>query len=122
MTSALVERCGEYLSVPVNTPGMDPVHDSFQWNFNKNVSEEQIQEFLTECSTHGLPVELFGNKSNARNFVNWAFAPAEDPLPQTAEMLKRACDVRLPYMWDDADFDAMIEVLVESIETVMKKE
>merc|ERR1712127_237390 len=122
VTSALVERCGEYLSVPVNTPGMDPVHDSLQWNFNKNVSEEQIQEFLTECGKHGLPVELFGHKSNARNFVNWAFAPAEDPLPQTAEMLKRACDVRLPYMWDDADFDAMIEVLVESIETVMKKE
>jgi len=119
VTTALVERAGQYLSIPVNTPGMDPVHDSLQWNFNLKVSEEQIEKFLTECEKHGLHVECFGAKSNARNFVNWGFAPAEDPLPLTAAMLKRACDVRLPNMWDEADFDDMIDVLVESLESVM---
>jgi len=39
--------------------------------------------FLSETHAHGLPVELFGAKSNARNFINWQFAPASDPLPQT---------------------------------------
>lgn len=121
VTKALVERAGEYLSIPVNTPGMKPVHDSLQWNFSERVSEEQIEEFLAECAAHGLPVELFGNKSNARNFVNWGFAPAEDPLPQTSAMLKRACDVRLPLMWDDEDFDEMVDVLVESLQSVLSR-
>jgi len=43
----------------------------------------QIDMFLSETHAHGLPVELFGAKSNARNFINWQFAPASDPLPQT---------------------------------------
>ena len=119
VTKALVERMGDYLSIPVNTPGMSPVHDSLQMNLSEKISEEQIEMFLKECSAHGLPVELFGHKSNARNFVNWGFAPAEDPLPQTAAMLKRACDVRLPLMWDDEDFDDMADVLVESLQSVL---
>jgi len=121
VTAALEEKLGDYLSIPVNTPGMKPVHDSLQWNFSENVSEEQIQMFLKECAEHGLPVELFGHKSNARNFINWGFAPADDPLPQTGAMLKRACDVRLPLMWDDEDFDEMVSVLVESFEAVLAK-
>lgn len=122
VTSDLVERMGEWLSIPVNTPGVTtPVHDSLQFNLSEKISEEQVMRFLEECSAHGLPVELFGNKSNARNFINWGFAPAEDPLPQTAAMLKRACDVRLPLMWEDSDFDDMVNVLVESLETVLNE-
>jgi hypothetical protein len=36
-------------------------------------------------------------------------------------MLKRACDVRLPLMWDDEDFDELVNVLVESLEAVLAK-
>ena len=79
------------------------------------------QEFIDECSAHGLPVELFGHKSNARNFVNWGFAPADDPLPKTAEMLSRACDCRMPLMWDDEDFEDLANVIIESLETVLAK-
>jgi len=78
-----------------------------------------LEKFLKECADHGLPVELFGHKSNARNFVNWGFAPAEDPLPLTSEMLSHACDVRMPLMWDDEDFEDMANVLVESMEKVL---
>jgi hypothetical protein len=67
-----------------------------------------IEEFLEECSVHGLPVENFGHKSNARNFINWKFAPAP-------------CDVRMPLIWDDEDFDDMADVLVESCQTVLKR-
>merc|ERR1711862_880752 len=121
VTEKLTERKGHLLSVPVNTPGMDPVHDSLQFNLSQDITDQQVQKFLDECATHGLPVELFGHKSNARNFVNWGFAPAEDPLPMTAEMLSRATDVRMPLMWDDEDFDDMINVLVESLQTVLEK-
>jgi len=118
VTEKLVERKGHMLSIPVNTPGMDPVHDSLQFNLSHELTDDQVQQFLDECATHGLPVELFGHKSNARNFVNWGFAPAEDPLPLTAKMLSRACDVRLPLMWDDEDFADMVDVLCESLDAI----
>jgi hypothetical protein len=65
---------------------------------------------------------LFGHKSNARNFVNWKFAPADQPLPLTAKMLTRACDVRLPLMWDDEDFETMVDVLCESLDAAIADE
>ncbi len=120
LTKVLEERVGKYLTIPQNTPGMSPVHDSLQFNLAQSITDEQVQMFLDECATHGLAVELFGHKSNARNFVNWGFAPAEDPLPLTAKMLSRACDVRMPLMWDDKDFDDMADVLVESLKAVME--
>ena len=122
VTEKLAERKGHLLSIPVNTPGMTPVHDSLQFNLNHDITDEQVQKFLDECATHGLPVELFGHKTNARNFVNWGFAPAEDPLPQTAKMLKRACDVRLPLMWDDSDFADMVDVICESLDAAVAED
>ena len=111
---------GEYLSIPKDHPGMTtPVHDSLQFNLKPQFTPEMIEQFLGECKAHGLAVELFGHKSNARNFVNWGFAPAEDPLPMTADMLSRACDVRMPLMWDDEDFVDMYNVIFESLETVL---
>lgn len=120
VTKNLVERKGHLLSIPKNTPGMTPVHDSLQFNLSHDVSDEQVQIFLDECAKRGLPVELFGHKSNARNFVNWKFAEAEDPLPLTAKMLSRACDVRLPLMWDDEDFVDMVNVLCESLDVAVE--
>lgn len=121
ITKDLSERASKYMSIPVNTPGMSPVHDSLQFNLDQSITDEQVQKFLDECSSHGLPVELFGHKSNARNFVNWEFAPTEDPLPMTAKMLSRACDVRMPLMWDDKDFEDMADVIVESLQAVMEE-
>jgi len=121
LTAELEERVGQYLTIPQNTPGMSPVHDSIQFNLDQSITDEQVQMFLDECAAHGLPVELFGHKSNARNFVNWGFAPATDPLPMTTQMLSRACDCRMPLMWDDKDFDDMADVLVESLTAVMEE-
>ena len=124
--NALVEKLeakvGEHMYIPQLTPGCTRmVHDSIQFNLGEKFTPDMVQEFLTECGDHGLPVELFGHKSNARNFVNWGFAPAEDPLPQTAEMLSRACDCRMPLMWEDEDFEDLGNVIIESVETVLEK-
>lgn len=121
ITADLSERAAKYMSIPVNTPGMSPVHDSLQFNLHESITDEQVQKFLDECAAHGLPVELFGHKSNARNFVNWEFAPADEPLPLTAKMLSRACDVRMPLMWDDKDFEDMANVIVESLEAAIEE-
>ena len=116
----LQKRVGEHMSIPRLMPGVTRmVHDSFQFNLDEKFTTEMIQQFLDLCGEHGLLVELFGHKTNARNFVNWGFAPADEPLPKTAAMLSRACDVRLPLMWDDEDFEDMANVLVESLEKVV---
>ena len=57
--------------------------------------------------------------SNARNFVNWGLAPVENPLPLTAKLLSRVCDVRLPLMWDEANFADMVDVLCESLDAAV---
>eukprot|EP00591_Stephanopyxis_turris_P003317 CAMPEP_0195514640 /NCGR_PEP_ID=MMETSP0794_2-20130614/5961_1 /TAXON_ID=515487 /ORGANISM="Stephanopyxis turris, Strain CCMP 815" /LENGTH=445 /DNA_ID=CAMNT_0040642921 /DNA_START=60 /DNA_END=1397 /DNA_ORIENTATION=+ len=120
LSEALIESVGEHMTIPVNTPGVTtPVHDSIQFNLKSHFSGEQVQKFIKECHAHGLPVELFGAKSNARNFINWGFAPAEEPLPLTAEMLSRALDCRMPLMWDDSDFEDMANVIIESIHAAL---
>jgi dTDP-4-amino-4,6-dideoxygalactose transaminase len=122
LTKKLEAAVGDHMYIPKLTPGVTRmVHDSIQFNLDTKFTPEMVQEFLNECGAHGLLVELFGHKSNARNFVNWKFAPAEDPLPQTAEMLSRACDCRLPLMWDDEDFEDLGNVLIESVEAVLTK-
>lgn len=122
LKKTLEERLGDLISFPQTTEGVYPVHDSMQFNVGESMTDEQIQKFLDECGQHGLLVELFGHKSNARNFVNWGFAPAEDPLPQTAAMLRRACDVRLPLTWDDSDFETMGDVITESFMAALSEE
>lgn len=120
LSDTLSARVGNYLTIPgVTKEVTQMVHDSFQFNLDKRFTPELLEAFLVECADHGLPVENFGHKSNARNFVNWGFAPAEDPLPLTAEMLSRACDVRMPLQWDNEDFEDMANVLCESMETVL---
>jgi len=120
LESELQSRLGEHMTIPKLIPEVSRmVHDSFQFNLCDKFTPEMIQQFLDECGEHGLYVENFGHKTNARNFVNWGFAPADEPLPKTAKMLSRACDVRMPLMWDDEDFDDMANVLVESVEKVL---
>jgi len=115
LRARLLERCEDALTIPSVPDFIRPVHDSLQFNLAHWITEEQVEHFLKECASHGLPVELFGAKSNGRNFVNWGFAPAQEPLPATAKMLSRACDVRLPLQWVDEDFDVMAAIIEESL-------
>ena len=120
LQSKIESKVGDYVSIPKLTPDVTRmVHDSFQFNLDSKFSPAMVDEFLHECSAHGLPVELFGHRNNARNFVNWGFAPADDPLPKTSAMLARACDIRMPLTWDDDDFDDMANVIIESILKVL---
>jgi dTDP-4-amino-4,6-dideoxygalactose transaminase len=124
--NALVEKLeaavGDHMYIPQLTPGVTRmVHDSVQFNLDEKFTPEMTQEFITECGAHGLPVELFGHKTNARNFINWGFAPADQPLPETAKMLETACDCRMPLMWEEEDFEDLGNVLIESVEIILSK-
>ena len=122
LVAKLEAAVGDHMYIPQLTPGVTRmVHDSVQFNLDEKFTHEMIQEFLDECGAHGLPVELFGHKTNARNFINWGFAPADQPLPETAKMLERACDCRMPLMWEDEDFDDLANVIIESVTSVLSK-
>jgi len=122
LAAKLDAAVGEHMYIPQLTAGVTRmVHDSVQFNLDAKFTPDMMQEFLQECGNHGVPVELFGNKSNARNFVNWGFAPAEDPLPETAGMLATACDCRMPLQWDDEDFEDLGNVIIESLQAVLSK-
>ena len=71
---------------------------------------------MESCKARNLPVELFGDEKNARYFKNWKFAPTDCELPQTEAIIKSTLDVRMPLMWEDADFDDMFAVIVEALE------
>ena len=75
--------------------------------------------FLAKCAARGLPVERFGSGSNARNFKNWKYAKApECGLPVTADIISRAFDVRLPLLFEEEDFEIMVEIIQESLAEV----
>lgn len=116
----VAERLSKHpnVQVPQQNPRVRICGDSIQFNL-KGATDEQTQSFLNEAKKHGIPAELFGHKSNARNFVNWKFSPAMEALPQTAEMLTRAIDIRLPLTWEDCDFDDMCQVVEEALAAVL---
>jgi len=107
------------IKVPDQHPKVRICGDSIQFNLS-GVTDEQVTAFLAECKSRQLPAELFGHPTNARNFVNWKFSPADQPLPKTAAMIKRAVDIRMPLTWEDADFMLVCQAVEESMDAVLK--
>jgi len=106
-----------HVQVPEQYPEVSIVGDSLQFTL-VDATDDQVQAVIRACKERNLNVELFGHASNARNFRNWLFAPANCELPQTERIIKRTLDVRMPLLWDDEDFDTMGDVIKEAIEEV----
>lgn len=104
----------KHVNVPDQLEHVTIVGDSVQLTL-KDASPSQIDQVLSNCAERGLPVELFGAPTNARYFKNWKFAPADCDLPQTEAVIKSTLDVRMPLLWEDADFDTLVTVLKEAI-------
>jgi dTDP-4-amino-4,6-dideoxygalactose transaminase len=118
------QRVGsKYITIPQVTPEVTRmVHDSLQFHLDTKFTPTMVQEFVEECQQYGLMMELFGHVDNARNYINWQFVPTTNiVLPQTSQMLQRSCDIRLPYMWKDTDFDDMANIIVECIQSIIHK-
>ncbi len=86
--------------------------DSLQFNL-VGLDDQGAEAFAATAAAQDLTVQIFGlSTDNARAFWNWQFLPDPGPLPQTREMLMRACDVRLPARLSRAECDAIAEVLL----------
>jgi len=92
--------------------------DSIQFNL-VDFSEDEARTFMAASKEAGVGVQIFGlSTDNARAFWNWHFIPDQGELPQTREMLMRACDVRLPARLTRADLDYIISAMIQATETV----
>ncbi|KAJ1462327.1 pyridoxal phosphate-dependent transferase [Pelagophyceae sp. CCMP2097] len=114
------------VSVPKQLDQVTIVGDSVQFHVTRDTFASHdadasavskgTDDFLARCLERGLPVELFGSKTNARNFVNWRYAKQPQcGLPKTAEIISRAFDVRLPLRFEDADFDTIVAIVTEAL-------
>ena len=67
---------------------------------------------------------MFGlSADNARAFWNWRFLPGNPPdLPNTRNMLMRACDVRLPARLKRDELDFIANALLRAVQDVMGPE
>jgi len=107
-----------HVSIPDQFEGVSPVHDSLQMNIT-GLSEKQVTRFAQLCKERGMPVEIFGNRENARNFINWNFSDADlSGLKQTTDIIAFAADVRLPLQFTDEDFDTMACIIEDSLDKV----
>lgn len=102
------------IDVPAPLPGETRAPDSIQFNL-VGLDDAGIQRFAAASEARGVKVQIFGQSTdNARAFWNWQFIEDLPDLPQTRAMLMRACDVRLPVHLQQADLDAIAEVLLDA--------
>ncbi len=101
-----------WIKVP---PPLDPetrAPDSIQFNL-VGMSDEDTRAFQDAAKRRGVSVQVFGmSTDNARAFWNWHFIGDQGALPQTRDMLMRACDTRLPVRLKQPELDFIADALV----------
>ena len=107
-----------YIDVPDALPGEIRAPDSIQFNL-VGLDHGDICAFADAAGARGVKVQVFGQSTdNARAFWNWRFIDDLPELPQTREMLMRACDVRLPVQLSRAELDVIADALLEAMAEV----
>ncbi|MEJ1990687.1 MAG: aminotransferase class I/II-fold pyridoxal phosphate-dependent enzyme [Maritimibacter sp.] len=108
-----------WIAVPPALPPETRAPDSIQFNL-VDMSDDEVALFSAIAKERGVGVQVFGlSEDNARAYWNWEFLPeAPGPLPQTRDMLMRACDTRLPVRLKRPELDFIADVLIEAAEDV----
>lgn len=109
-----------WLDVPPPLAPETRAPDSIQFNLVGFDTDAEAKAFAEAAEARGVKVQIFGlSTDNARAFWNWQFIPGErQELPQTREMLMRACDVRLPVRLTKAELDFIADALTAAAEDV----
>ncbi|WP_170788885.1 DegT/DnrJ/EryC1/StrS family aminotransferase [Ruegeria lacuscaerulensis] len=111
-----------YIDVPAPLAPEQRAPDSIQFNL-VNLSDDDIRAFAEASEARGVKVQVFGlSEDNARAFWNWQFLPEQVDLPQTREMLMKACDVRLPVRLTREELDVIADILLASVGEVTAPE
>lgn len=101
-----------WIDVPAPLAPETRAPDSIQFNL-VGMSDDDTRAFQDAAKQRGVSVQVFGmSTDNARAFWNWQFIGDQGPLPQTRDMLMRACDTRLPVRLQKPDLDFIADALV----------
>ena len=112
---AAVLNGSSYLVVPDPLGPELRAPDSIQFNLKGDWTDQQALDFQAAAKRRGISVQVFGlSEGNARAFWNWQFLGEPPELPQTKEMLMRACDVRLPTRLTNAELDYIATAIVDA--------
>ncbi len=112
---AAVLNGSSYLVVPDPLGPEVRAPDSIQFNLKGDWTDQQALDFQAAAKRRGISVQVFGlSEGNARAFWNWQFLGEPPELPQTKEMLMRACDVRLPTRLTNAELDYIATAIVDA--------
>ncbi len=104
-----------YINVPAPLAPERRAPDSIQFNL-VGLDEDEIRAFAAASDARGVKVQVFGlSENNARAFWNWQFLPETFDLPQTRDMLMKACDVRLPVRLTREELDVIADILLASV-------
>ena len=92
--------------------------DSIQFNL-VGLTPPEVNQFCDLINRMGIKLQVFGHsKDNARAFWNWDFLPEKYNLPKTREMLKNACDLRLPARLNVDDCQNIAELILEALRQI----
>ncbi len=90
--------------------------DSIQFNLN-DMTDAQVLTFIEAAAAVGVKVQVFGmSDDNARAFWNWQFIQDLPELPQTRQMLMRACDVRLPVRLTEPELIQVANCILQAVD------
>ncbi|MCK8484710.1 aminotransferase class I/II-fold pyridoxal phosphate-dependent enzyme [Aliiroseovarius sp. S2029] len=107
-----------WIDVPAPLAPETRAPDSIQFNL-VGMSDDDTRAFQDAAKQRGVSVQVFGmSTDNARAFWNWQFIGDQGPLPQTRDMLMRACDTRLPVRLQKPDLDFIADALVAAVADV----
>ncbi|GAA6158428.1 aminotransferase class I/II-fold pyridoxal phosphate-dependent enzyme [Ruegeria sp. HU-ET01832] len=105
----------DFIDVPAPLSPERRAPDSIQFNL-VGLSDDEIRAFAEASESRGVKVQVFGqSEDNARAFWNWQFLPEQFELPQTRDMLMKACDVRLPVRLTREELDVIADILLASV-------
>ncbi|MBA85375.1 DegT/DnrJ/EryC1/StrS family aminotransferase [Thalassobius sp. S69A] len=108
-----------WINVPEKLDPEERAPDSIQFNL-VGMNEDEVRAFEGAAAKRGVKVQIFGlSTDNARAFWNWQFLDHIPDLPQTRDMLMKACDARLPARLQLPELDLIAEALIRAAQDVM---
>ena len=104
----------------VEVPGRDAaeqfVASSIQFHVS-GLNNEQIQQLADRCTDRGVAIKWFGRDEPmgyTSQYHHWQYLKPQQ-LPDTVEVLKTTCDMRIPLSLSDDDCDAIAAIIQEEI-------
>jgi dTDP-4-amino-4,6-dideoxygalactose transaminase len=108
----------EWIHMPEKFEQEARAPDSIQFNL-VGLTPPEVNQFCDLINRMGIKLQVFGHsKDNARAFWNWDFLPEKYNLPKTREMLKNACDLRLPARLNVDDCQNIAELILEALRQI----